>query len=219
VSGCVCCSKRCKVTEELRDPFIDQIAAELKRPVRLDSRFDERVMEALNTPDVIPLHPTRQAGKSGSRQPWMARTWTLRVSPIGAFAAAAALVGIVALGSWQLSSVDQVQVASGQFGEQLTPVANTGEEPLVVHQLNYYHKDLQSVSVVGDFNDWNADSTRLVEVSPGVWTVSLRLRPGVYEYQFILNGKQRVTDPTMPQASSDFGSPNSVVKVSAKVPQ
>jgi hypothetical protein len=59
----------------------------------------------------------------------------------------------------------------------------------------------------------------MTEVSPGVWTVSLVLRPGVYEYQFILNGKQRVTDPTMPQTSSDFGSPNSVVTVSPKVPQ
>lgn len=207
------------MTEQSRDPLIDQIAAELKRPVRLDPRFDERVMEALHAPDVIPLHPTRQAGKLGSRRPWMARTWTLRVSPIGAFAAAAALVGIVALGTWQLSSVDQVQVASEQFGENLTPVANSGEEPLVVHQLTYYQKGLQSISVVGDFNDWDADSTALTEVSPGVWTVSLRLRPGIYEYQFILNGKQRVTDPTMPQASSDFGSPNSVVKVSAKVPR
>ena len=54
---------------EPRDPFIDQIAAELKRPVRLDPRFDERVMEALNAPDVIPLHPARQAGKPGTRRP------------------------------------------------------------------------------------------------------------------------------------------------------
>lgn len=207
------------MTEQFRDPFIDQIAAELKRPVRLDPRFDERVMEALNAPDVIPLHPTRQAGNTGTRQPWMARTWTLRVSPIGAFAAAAALVGIIALGSWQLSSVDQVQVASEQFGENLTPVANTGEEPLVVHQFTYYQKGLQSISLIGEFNDWSADSTSMMEVSPGVWTVSLRLRPGVYEYQYILNGKQRVTDPTMPQTSSDFGSPNSVVTVSPKVPK
>jgi hypothetical protein len=207
---------RCKVTEQSRDrdPFIDQIAAELRRPVRLDPRFDERVMEALHAPDVIPLHPRREP-----RRPWLVRPWTLRVSPIGAFAAAAALVGIVALGSWQLSSVGQVQVASGQFGESLTPVANTGEEALVVHQFTYYQKGLQSISVVGEFNDWSADSTALVEVSPGVWTVSLRLRPGVYEYQFILNGQQRVTDPTMPQTSSDFGSPNSVVTVSPKVPQ
>ena len=199
---------------EIRDPFIDQIAAELKRPVRLDPQFDERVMEALNAPDVIPLHPKRE-----SRRPWLVRPWTLRVSPIGAFAAAAALVGVVAFSAWQLSPIDQVQIASEQVaGGNLTPVANTGEVPLVLHQFTYYQKGLQSISIVGDFNDWT-DSTSLTEVSPGVWTVSLRLRPDVYEYQFILNGKQRVTDPTMPQTSSDFGSPNSVVKVSAKVPQ
>ena len=201
------------MTEQSRDPFIDQIAAELKRPVRLDPRFDERVMEALNAPDVIPLHPTRE-----SRRPWIVRPWTLRVSPIGAFAAAAALVGVVAFSAWQFRPIDQVQVASEQVGGNLTPVANAGENQLVVHQFTYYQKGLQSISVVGEFNDWDDDSTTLREVSPGVWTVSVPLRPGVYEYQFILNGKQRVIDPTMPQIKSDFGSPNSVVTVSPRVP-
>jgi hypothetical protein len=204
-----------------RDPFIDQIAAELKRPVRFDPRFDERVMDALNAPEVIPLHPTRQTGKPGTRRPWIMRSWTLRVSPIGAFATAAALVGVVAFSAWQLSAVDQAQVATQQqvLGENLIPVANTGEEQLVTHQFTYYQKGLQSISLVGEFNDWDSDSTTMTEVSPGVWTVSLLLRPGVYEYQFILNGKQRVTDPTMPQASNDFGSPNSVVTVTRKAPQ
>lgn len=201
------------MTEHSRDPFIDQIAAELKRPVRLDPRFDDRVMEALNAPDVIPLHPTRE-----QRRPWLVRPWTVRVSPIGAFAAAAALVGVVAFSAWQFRPIDQVQVSSEQVGGNLTPVANAGENQLVVHQFTYYQKGLQSISLVGEFNDWDDDSTTLTEVSPGVWTVSLRLRPGVYEYQFILNGKQRVTDPTMPQISNDFGSPNSVVTVSPKVP-
>lgn len=199
---------------ESRDPFIDQIAAELRRPVRFDPRFDERVMDALNAPEVIPLHPARQATR-----PWIVRPWTLRVSPIGAFAVAAGLVGIAVFGAWQLSGVERVQVANQQIVDNLVPVANTGEEPLVVHQFTYYQKGLKSIALVGEFNDWQADSTALTEVSPGVWTVSLRLRPGVYEYQFILDGTQRVTDPTMPQASSDFGSPNSVVTVSAKVPQ
>ena len=202
------------MTEQVRDPFIDQIAAELKRPVRLDPRFDERVMEALNAPDVIPLHPTRE-----QRRPWLVRPWTLRVSPIGAFAAAAALVGVVAFSAWQFRPVDQVQVAAEQVGGNLTPVANAGEEPLVVQQFTFYQKGLQSVSIVGEFNDWDSDSTRLTQVSEGVWTVSLPLRPAVYEYQFILNGKQRVTDPTMPQVKNDFGSPNSVITVSPKVPR
>ena len=205
---------------EHRDPFIDQIAAELKRPVRLDPRFDERVMEALHAPDVIQLHPTRQARKPGSR-PWFVRpTLTLRFSPIGAFAAAAALVGVVAFSAWQASPIDQVQVASEQRVDgNLTPVSNTGETALVVHQFNFYQKGLESIALVGQFNDWDPDSTSLTEVTPGVWTVSLRLRPGVYEYQFIVNGKHWVPDPTMPQQSSDFGSPNSVVRVSAKDPQ
>ena len=203
------------MAEETRDPLIDQIAAELRRPVRLDPRFDERVMEALNAPAVIPLHPGRQA-----RRPWIVRPWTVRVSPIAAFAAAAALVGIIAIGAWQLRAPDQVQVATQPLGGgDLVPVANTGEEPLVVHQFTYYQKGLKSIAVVGEFNDWDADSTVMTQVSEGVWTVSLRLRPGVYEYQFILNGAQRVTDPTMPQVSNDFGSPNSVVTVSPKVPQ
>ena len=202
------------MTEESRDPFIDQIAAELRRPVRLDPRFDSRVMESLNSADVIPLHPASQR-----RRPWIVRPWILRVSPIGVFATAAALIGVVAFGAWKFSAIDQVQVADSQVTGSLIPVANDGEEPLVLHQFTYYQKGLESISLVGQFNDWDADSTTMTEVSPGVWTVSLRLRPGVYEYQFILNGTERVTDPTMPQTPSDFGSPNSVVTVSPRIPQ
>jgi hypothetical protein len=207
---------RCKVADETRDPFIDQIAAELKRPVRFDPRFDDRVMASLDAPEVIPLHPNREKRE----EPWIVRPWTLRVSPIMALATAAALVGVVAIGAMQLSGPQQVQVATTDTGiGNLTQVSNVGEEPLVVQQFTYYQKGLESISLVGQFNDWEEDSTKLVEVSPGVWTVSVALRPGVYEYQFILNGTQRVTDPTMPQTSSDFGSPNSVVTVSPKVPR
>ncbi len=212
------------MAEETREgqglsPFIDQIAAELRRPVRLDPRFDDRVMAALEAPEVIPLHPTRQADRPGSR-PWIIQPRTIRMSPIGAFAVAAGLMAAVAIGSWRLRGVEQVQMANSTIGEpNLVPVSNTGAEPLVVHQFTYYQKGLESIALVGNFNDWKADSTTLTEVSPGVWTVSVALRPGVYEYQFILNGKQRVADPTMPQTSSDFGSPNSVVKISPKVPQ
>src|SRR6185503_17080483 len=132
---------RCTVTEP-RDPFIDQIAAELKRPVRLDPQFDERVMEALNAPEVIPLHPTRQPRRS-----WLVRpTWTLRVSPIGAFATAAALVGIVAFSAWQLSAIEETQIASQPVAGDLVPVSNTGEAPLVLHQFTYYQKGLQSIA-------------------------------------------------------------------------
>ena len=207
---------RCKVADEPTDPFIDQRAAELRRPVRFDSRFDARGLASLDAPAVIPLHP----GRAKRQEPWIVRPWTLRVSPIAAFATAAALAGVVAISAWQLRGPQQVQVATTNIADsKLTPVANVGEEPLVVQQFTYYEKGLKSISIVGGFNDWDEDSTKLVEVSPGVWTISMALPPGVYEYQFILNGSKRVTDPTMPQVSSDFGSPNSVVTVSPKVPR
>jgi len=205
------------VPEQSQDQFIDQIAAELKRPVRFDPRFDERVMEALNAPEVIPLHPDR---RESTRRPWIVRPWTLRVSPIGAFAAAAALVGVVAMSVWQLRPVDQVQVAVQPIeGGNLVPVSNSGEEPLVVQQFPFYRTGVKSVALVGSFNNWDENATPMTEVSKGVWTVSVPLRPGVYEYQFIVDGTKRETDPSMPKVESDFGSPNSVVTVSRKVPQ
>jgi len=205
------------VPDQSRDQFIDQIAAELKRPVRFDPRFDERVMEALNAPEVIPLHPDR---RYSTRRPWIVRPWTLRVSPIGAFAAAAALVGVVAIGVWQVRPVDQVQVAVQPIeGGNLVPVSNSGEEPLVVQQFTFYRTGVKSLALVGEFNSWDEHSTPMTEVSQGVWTVSVALRPGVYEYQFIVDGTKRETDPSMPKVESDFGSPNSVVTVSRKAPQ
>ena len=203
--------------DQSRDQFIEQIAAELKRPVRFDPRFDERVMEALNAPEVIPLHPDR---RNSTRRPWIVRPWTLRVSPIGAFAAAAALVGVVAIGVWQVRPVDQVQVAVQPIeGGNLVPVSNSGEEPLVVQQFTFYRTGVKSLALVGEFNSWDEHSTPMTEVSQGVWTVSVALRPGVYEYQFIVDGTKRETDPSMPKVESDFGSPNSVVTVSRKAPQ
>lgn len=204
---------RCKVDEQLRDPFIEQVASELRRPVRLDPRFDERVMAALDAPAVIPLHPGRQV-----RRPWLVRTWTVRVSPI-AIGIAAALVGVVAIGAWQLRPVDQVQVATQPIdGGNLVPVANSGDEALVVHQFTLYRKDITSLALVGEFNSWDETATPMTEVSKGVWTVSVPLRPGVYEYQFIVDGTRRETDPSVPQVPSDFGSPNSVVTISPKAP-
>ncbi|NUQ11076.1 MAG: isoamylase early set domain-containing protein [Gemmatimonadaceae bacterium] len=200
------------MAEQLRDPFIEQIAAELRRPVRLDPRFDDRVMAALEAPDVIPLHPDRQ-----TRRPWIARPWTIRVSPIAAMAVAAAFVGAVAIGAWQLRPIDQVQMAS-QPAEPgvLIPVATTDGEPIVVQQFTFHRKGVKSIALVGEFNDWDETATPMTEVSEGVWEVSLPLRAGTYEFQYLVDGR-RETDPTLPERPSDFGSPNSVITVSPRV--
>jgi hypothetical protein len=201
------------VTDRATDNFIEQVAAELRRPVRLDPSFDDRVMAAVEAPDVIPLHPETPLP---TRTPWYGRPLTLRVSPLS-LAMAAGLMGILAVGLWRLEPIQQVQVATqpAESGN-LVPVTNSESVPLVVQQFTFYQKGLKSVSVVGSFNDWDDSATPMKEVSEGVWSVSLPLRPDVYQYQFILDGDRRVTDPSMPEVASDFGSPNSVVTVTPK---
>jgi 1,4-alpha-glucan branching enzyme len=88
----------------------------------------------------------------------------------------------------------------------------------VMQQFTFTQKGLKSVAIVGSLNNWDETATPMTEVSPGVWTVTMPLPPGVYQYQFILDGERRVTDPSAPQQPSDFGSPNSVITVSSRVP-
>lgn len=204
----------CMVAEAMSDPLIERIADELKRPVRFDARFDDRVMAALEAPEVIPLHPDRVV-----RRPWYARPWTVRVSPIGMLAAAA-LVGVVVLGAWQLRPIEQVLVATAPIDGNLLPVTNSDAAldamRMVTTQFTFYQKGLKSVALVGDLNDWDSETTPMTEVSEGVWTVSVPLLPGVYKYQFLVDGERWVTDPNAPQQPSDFGPPNSLITVAPK---
>jgi 1,4-alpha-glucan branching enzyme len=67
---------------------------------------------------------------------------------------------------------------------------------------------------VGDFNDWNDQSTQLTrQGGDGVWWVTVTLPPGRYRYAFVINGTAWRSDPQAPSAEDDFGRPNSVVTV------
>jgi hypothetical protein len=73
------------------------------------------------------------------------------------------------------------------------------------------------VSVVGAFNDWTPDRTRLVKSSGNVWTVVVPLKPGSYNYAFVIDGQKWVPDPDAPRATEeDFGRPSSMLYVEKK---
>lgn len=198
------------------DPFIAEIARELKRPVHLDARFDERVMAALD-PAVIPMPARRLVAAAPSARPWYRRTVSFSVTQVAGLAAAAALVGVVAMSA--LSASDPAQApavaSSPDSGLALQPVASVTRDPdaPILQQFLFIAPTATSVSLVGDFSDWDATRIPMQRASnDGAWSVTVPLRPGRYEYQFDVDGK-RLTDPTRPQTSSDFGSANSVVTV------
>jgi len=71
----------------------------------------------------------------------------------------------------------------------------------------------KSVYVAGDFNQWNATANALQKDSSGVWTASMPLKPGKYQYKFIVDGDWK-QDPLNSQTADDtFGGRNSVKTV------
>jgi len=190
------------------DSFIDEIAAELRRPVRLDARFDDRVMAAVEQPDVIPLRPSMRP------RPWFGRRWTISVSPLGAMAAAASLAGLLALGIWRTSEPGPRLAADSASGPMLTPVADNG---LQFQQFLIVAPHAKSITLEGDFNDWDGSRTELTRSSDGVWSASVLLRPGQYQYQFVIDDSLRVADEKAPRVPDGLGGENSVITISPRI--
>jgi hypothetical protein len=73
------------------------------------------------------------------------------------------------------------------------------------------------VSLVGDFNSWDAAAVPLVrDSSSGIWTVTLPLVPGRHAYAFLVDGSTLTLDPRAPTTQDpEFGTPSSVVLVGA----
>lgn len=73
----------------------------------------------------------------------------------------------------------------------------------------------RQVALVGDFNDWAREGTPLSDPDEnGVWTVSVPLSPGRYQYKFLVNGEQWVVEPDAPAYHPDgFGGRNSLLEI------
>jgi len=67
-----------------------------------------------------------------------------------------------------------------------------------------FAQPVYKAALAGEFNQWNKDAARFIADSDSaVWRVSLPLPPGQYEYKFVLNDKDWVTDPQNPQKVPD----------------
>ena len=150
---------------------------------------------------------------------WLARPRAVRVSPLGALAAA----GIALAAVFGLRREPGRTTDLAMTGEH--PVTATGEFPaaaardtVFVTRFVFVARDAKQVALVGDFNDWDQAATPLVPVASGghsgVWTVDLPLRAGRYSYAFLVDGHRWTADPAAPRAvGDDFGRPSSVVTV------
>lgn len=182
-----------------RPDTLARVIDALKRPVRMDPRVDERVMAAV---DALPPYSARRAA-GGAVLAWLRRPRTIRVSPLGALAAAAVLAGIVVAGTRVTSLLHEPE-----------PFAGGPAASLQLVQFVFVAPEAASVALAGDFNDWDASATPLArQQGDGVWWVSVPLSPGRYRYSFVVDGGIWRGDPLAPRAEDEFGRPNSVVTI------
>ncbi len=225
------------------DDVILHVARTLRRPEDLGPSLDGAVMAALRAApravvaggasrDVVRWGqaPVRRARPVARAWGWLVRPRAIRVSPIGALAAAGLAFVAATLGMRRDSARQRVD--EGHTGEfkvtgEFQAVRNTNVEPMVtaaasrtrdtvfVTRFMIVAPNAKQVSLVGDFNDWDQASTPLLKVAAnGVWTAEVKLPPGRYAYAFLVDGQRWIADPTAPPAvGDDFGRPSSVVTV------
>lgn len=168
------------------DDALNRMIDRLREPVEMDPRLDARVMARVAAP-----------GFGTQVWEWLRRPRTIAISPIAGLGFAAAAVALV----WLLPS----------RAPRTIPLAAPDVTPV---QFVVVAPGAASVSLVGDFNDWDARLTPMRADREGrLWTVTVPLGAGRHRYAFLVNGARWLADPSAPRAPDDFGTPSSVVTV------
>jgi 1,4-alpha-glucan branching enzyme len=74
----------------------------------------------------------------------------------------------------------------------------------------------REVSVVGDFNNWDAGANPMKLDEDGRWKVSLIFPSGRYEFKFLVDGKWREGSKAEQTVPNCFGTLNNVLIVPEK---
>ncbi len=153
------------------------------------------------TAEVMRRLSPRSAGFAGRVRDFLFRGRMLQWNMATALATAGVVVVAVALAV--RVSHPPVETASVQQQERVAAVT-----------MNFYAPEARHVAVAGTFNKWKVDANVLTKQENGLWTISIPLKPGVYTYMFIVDGKAWVTDPNAESYRDDgFGYKNSVMRV------
>src|SRR5262245_19978822 len=174
--------------------------------------IDERVRAAYHQPSSAdePARArllARLAAEKRTGWRWWLAADAFRARPIWV---AAAFVAVLAGGAW-LGSRFMARTAN----DAVATVQSTADPTTAPVTFVLRAPGATRVTVVGDFNNWDANATPMEHSGSGdMWVLSLRLPRGVHMYSFVLDGSEWRPDPSAPLAADDsFGGHNSVIVV------
>ncbi len=91
-----------------------------------------------------------------------------------------------------------------------TPQKTTAEKRI---EVSLKRPEARSAAVAGSFNNWDPATTPMQRAGDGTWKAAISLRPGRYEYRFVVDG-QWMADPNAKESvGNPYGSTNSVLVV------
>lgn len=82
---------------------------------------------------------------------------------------------------------------------------------MIAVRLEFHDEKAKTVCIAGGFNDWHPKTTTMHTTGPGHWIKDLALSPGIYEYQYVVDGRW-INDPeAIKSTPNPFGGRNSVL--------
>ncbi len=193
----------------------EQVRAAYRQPVQADAASQARVLSQLaatNEPSGEPLARTRTMAGSRTGLRWWFGVRSFQLRPAWALVA---LVAVLGGGAWLGARLAPARVATS--GTTQVPNAGAASTASAESPVTFVLRapGATRVSVVGDFNSWDAEATPMAHSGTGdMWILNLTLPRGVHLYSFVLDGSEWRPDPSAPLAADDsFGGHNSVIVV------
>jgi hypothetical protein len=195
--------------QESLDPYVQLIVSEARRWVPVDAGARDRLLRQLRAEPA-----PRRSSRILRALSWAIQPRRVTLAPLTGAALAAGLVGVGVIsglmtnrdGRLSTERAFSPDAAASQLPDSL--VGSVVKFELIAPQA-------ARVSLVGDFNGWDAAAHPMkTQGSGGAWTVFVPLSPGLHTYSFVVDGTHFVSDPGAPLAPDDgYGNRSSIVLV------
>ena len=192
-----------------QDELIERVARALKPLPPLNARATARILTRVRARAAHAPSPWSRA------LDWMKQP-TLSAASAGMLAAAALAIGFVARGAVTPSGSAGPADSQRTVTAPLIPASNAASAVVSIPvPITFDAAGASTVSIVGDFNDWNSAAAPLTRFGTnGPWTATVKVTPGRHLYAFMVDGKL-VVDPRAPSTRDlDYGGEASVMMVS-----
>jgi len=77
-------------------------------------------------------------------------------------------------------------------------------------QFEFLAPAAQEVYLAGDFNNWDTSASPMKKDKKGIWKTALPLKPGRYEYRFLVDGNWENDPSCCDCVPNEFGTQNCV---------